>query len=142
LCLSNGAVPCTHITTQSNTKIKLVHPFLSSTCIFENIFNGYYNYDKLLSVWLQAKRNPEDIKKLEFFKNNKDFLRSIYPDFSQADFLKINTQIDPKIQVYIANKDDYFSTEQNLSFFPNAIFTGAQSHTAIDNNLLFEIITK
>ncbi|MGL4759382.1 MAG: hypothetical protein ACRCXZ_08655, partial [Patescibacteria group bacterium] len=41
LCLSNGAVPCTHITTQSNTKIKLVHPFLSSTCIFENIFNGY-----------------------------------------------------------------------------------------------------
>jgi hypothetical protein len=142
VCLSNGAIPCTNIATKQSTKTKLIHPFLSASCLIENIYTNYYDYDKLLSTWLQTKKSDQDIARIKFFKNNKDLLRSIYPQSKQAQFLNVNNQINQNLEVYIANQDDYFSKEQNLQYFPNATYTGALSHTEMDEKVLFNILTK
>jgi hypothetical protein len=142
VCLSNGAIPCTNINTKPTTKTKLIHPFLSASCIIENIYSNFYDYDKLLSTWLQTKKSDQDIARIKFFKDNKNWLRSIYPDSKNAQFLNVNNVINSNLEVYIANQDDYFSREQNLEYFPNAVFTGALSHTEMDENILFKILTK
>ena len=139
-CLSNGAIPCTYLRINPNTKVKLIHPFLSSSCIIDNIYTNYYDYDKLLKTWLQAKRSLDDTKRVEMIKERKDWLKSIYPMSKQAEFLYVNTKIGPNFQVYIANQDDYFTTPQNLEFFPKAEFTGAISHTEISEEKLQNIL--
>jgi hypothetical protein len=142
VCLSNGAIPCTNINTRPSTKIKLIHPFLSASCIIENIYSNFYDYDKLLSIWLQTKKSDQDLAKIKFFKENKDFLRGIYPRSKEAKFLNVNNTVNKNLEVYIANQDDYFSKEQNLEYFPNAVYTGALSHTEMDEKVLFTILTK
>jgi hypothetical protein len=139
-CLSNGAIPCTFIQTLPNTTIKLIHPFLSAGCIIENVLNNYYDYNKLSGIWLETKKTAEDVARLEFLKNNKFILNLIFLSPKDVDFLKINNDLSNNYQVYIATIDEYFSKSQYDLFFPNAILTGAKSHTDIDPKELLKIL--